>query len=89
MTQICLHTCRERRSEDSVPAGVRVRNADNGEIDDYGNVSDFRVARHTADGLATAVDRIRRTGEVAGEDVAKQLAADRALAAARVPDHRD
>ena len=81
-----LHTCRERRA-DSVQR-VRAGDADNGEIDDYGNVSDFRVARHTADGLATAVDRIRRAGEVAGEDVAKQLAADRAPPR-RGSDHRD
>ena len=51
-----------------------------------GIVGDRAVAAHAGDGLAVAVDRIRGAGELAGEDVAEELAADRAAPARRADD---
>ena len=44
------------------------------------------VAVDAGDGVALAVDRVHGAGEVAGEDVAEQLAADRAAALRRAHD---
>ena len=43
-----------------------------------GDLLDRPVAAHAGDRLAVAVDRVGGAGEVAGEDVAEELAADRA-----------
>ena len=62
------------------------RQADDREVDHVGHVRDRRVRGHAADGPAIPVDRIGRTGEVGGQHVPEELAADRATAAGR-PDH--
>ena len=56
--------------------------ADHGEIDDLGHLLDRSEATDAADGLAVAVDRVGRALEVGGQDIAKQLSTDRALAGA-------
>ena len=49
----------------------RRRDTDDGEIDRIGNVGDGAVATHPCDGLAVAVDGVRRARELAVQDVAK------------------
>ena len=66
----------------------RAGQADDGEVDDLGYLSDGSVRAHAGDRLSAQVDGIGRTGEVGGEDVSEELAADRA-AAARSTDHGD
>ena len=58
----------------------RRRDTDDGEIDRIGNVGDGAVATYPCDGLAVAVDGVRRARELAVQDVAKELPADRAAA---------
>ena len=60
----------------------RGRQRDHGEVDGVGDLLDRAVGAHARDRLAVAVDRVRRAGEVALEDVAEELAADRARAGA-------
>ena len=67
---------------------ARARHADDGEVDRVGDLLDRRVRAHAGDRLAAAVDGVGGAGEVRGEDVAEELAADRA-AARRRADHGD
>jgi len=62
------------------------RQADDGEIDRVGDLLDRSVRAHAGNGFAVPVDGICRAREVRREDVAKELAADRA-AALRRADH--
>ncbi len=62
--------------------------ADDGEIDALRDLVDRAVGPHAGDRLALEVDRIGGAVEVGVEDVAEELAADRA-AAARGADHGD
>ena len=64
------------------------READDGEVDRIGDLLDRAVRVHAGHRLAAQVHRVGRAGEVGGEDVAEQLAADRA-APTRGADHRD
>ena len=61
------------RAEDEL-----ARHADHREIDLVGDLVDGRVAVHAGDGDAVAVDGVRGAGEVRAENVAIELAADRA-----------
>ena len=60
------------------PENRGARQGDHGEIDRIGDLLDRAVGADAGDRLAVAVDRVGGAGEVAGEDVAEQLAADRA-----------
>ena len=51
-----------------------------------GTSSIVRIPGHAADRLGTAVDRVRGSGEVGGQDVAEELAADRAATRRRADD---
>src|SRR5262249_52938306 len=53
---------------------------DNSEVDGIGNLAHRAVAVDAGDRVAVAVHRVDGTGEIAGEDVAEELAADRAAA---------
>ena len=66
---------------------LRARNADDREVGRLRDVSNGAVAVDTRDRVAAAVDRVGGAGEVRGQDVAKQLTADRA-AALRCADDR-
>jgi hypothetical protein len=61
---------------------------DHREVDRIRDGGDRRVGAHARDRLRVRVDRVGGAGEVAGDDVPEQLAADRA-APRRRPDHRD
>ena len=65
---------------------LRAGDADDGEVDGAPMSATERVSPDAGDGLAAPVDGIGRAGEVGGEDVAKQLAADRAAAAGGADD---
>ena len=62
------------------------RQADDAQVDRIGDLLDRAVGADPGDGLAGAVDRVGGAGEPSCEDVAEQLAADRA-AARRGTDH--
>ena len=62
------------------------RHADDGEVDRLRDLPHRAVAVDAGDGVALPVHRVHRAGEVAGEDVAEQLAADRAAAPRRADD---
>ena len=64
------------------------RDADHGEIDGIGDLLDRAIGAYSGDRFARAVHGVRRAYEVGGDDVAKELAADRA-ASLRRADHRD
>src|SRR3954452_13112124 len=64
------------------------RQADDGEVDRLRDLPHRAVTVDAGDGLALAVDRVRRAGEVAGEDIAEELSADR-TPALRGPDDGD
>jgi hypothetical protein len=64
-------------------------NAEDGEVDVVRNLVDRRVPSDAGDRRPVAVDRIRRSAEVGLEDVAEELAADRAATRGRAQDrHR-
>ena len=56
------------------------RQADDREVDRLRDLRHRAVAVDAGDGVAVAVHRVHGAGEVAGEDVAEELAADRAAA---------
>ena len=56
------------------------RHRDHRQVDAVPDLADRAVAANTRDGLALAIDRVDDAAEVALEDVAKELAADRAPA---------
>ena len=60
------------------PEHRRARERDHREIDGVGDLVDRSVGSHTGDRLPVAVHGVRRTGEVTFQDVAEELAADRA-----------
>ena len=64
------------------------RDADDGKVDSLPDLGHRAVAVDSRDGVPFPVDGVDGAGEVAGEDVAKQLAADRA-ATLRGPDDGD
>ena len=70
------------------PEDVLSGEADHDEIDDLGQLRERSEAADAADGLAVAVDRVGRALEVGGEDVAKQLAADRPSPVRRADDRQ-
>jgi len=85
------HTQRANAAAEGRLGGVehlRPGQADHGEVDRIRNLLDRAVGTHARDRLARSVDGIGGAGEVGGEDVAEELAADGA-AAARRSDHRD
>ena len=63
-------------------------NGDDREIDVVGHVEDGRIGADAGHRGRVRVDRVHRTGEVAGQQVPEHLVADRPRAAAG-PDHRD
>ena len=78
----CRSTCLGRLEHE------RAGNADDREVDRVGDLLDRAVGANARDRFARAVDRIGGAGEVRRENVAEELAADRA-AALRGADHGD
>ena len=65
---------------------VLARDADDDELEVVRDLLDGRIRAHAADRLRVAVHRVGGAGELAGEDVAEELAADRAAARGRADD---
>src|SRR5207237_1629654 len=65
---------------------VLAREADHREVDLVRDLADRRVRSDAGNRLAGAVDRVRGAGEVAAQDVAKELAADRPAPRRRTED---